>query len=104
MFNDVSLFQTVHFFIVAIVFFKYKTVISKKLQTVHKVPATFKPKPDKSASQIVSGVLYHYLVKLPSKKYAYVTILSQGWKKDKYGSEEHVTVRPQLYALNDKNI
>jgi len=62
------------------------------------------PKPDKVATQIVSGVLYHYLVKTPNNKYAYVTIHSRPWKKEEYGSEEHVTVKPQLYELNDKNI
>lgn len=82
----------------------YKKIITKKLQAAHKVPATFKPKADKYSTQVVSGILYHYLVKLPSKQYAYVTIVDRQWKKAEYGQEEHVTVRPQLYALNDKNI
>jgi len=82
----------------------YKKIISKKLQEVHKVPAKFVPKPVKYASQIVSGTLHHYLVKLPVNKYAYITIVNQGWKKADYGKTEHVTVRPQLYELNDKNI
>jgi hypothetical protein len=81
-----------------------KKIISKKLQSVHQVPTTFNPKPEKTASQIVSGVLFHYLVKLPNQKYAYVTISHQPWKKPQAGNEDHVTVRPQLYALNDKNI
>lgn len=68
------------------------------------MPTTFNPKPEKTASQIVSGVLFHYLVKLPNQKYAYVTISHQPWKKPQAGNEDHVTVRPQLYALNDKNI
>lgn len=76
----------------------------KKLGTVHKVPATFKPKPEKVATQVVSGILYHYLVRLPSKQYAHVTILERQWMKDQYGKEEHVTVRPDLYPLNAKNI
>jgi hypothetical protein len=58
----------------------------------------------RTATQMVSGVLHHYLVKLPVNKYAYITIVNQAWKKGEYGKEEHVTVRPQLYALNDKNI
>jgi len=82
----------------------YKKAITKKLQSVHKVAAKFNPKPQKVSTQIVSGTLYHYLVKLPNKKLAYVTILDRSWKKDLYGNEEHVTVRPQLYNLNDKNI
>ena len=76
----------------------------KKLQAAHKVPATFNPKPEKSATQIVSGTLYHYLVKLPTNKYAYVTIHHRGWKKDHYGKEENVTVRPRVYELTDKEI
>lgn len=49
-------------------------------------------------------MLYHYLVKLPVKKFAYVTIIDRPWKKGEYGKEEHVNVSPQLFALNDKNI
>ena len=56
------------------------------------------------STQLVAGLLYHYLIKLPSKQYAYVTVLDRQWKKEQYGQAEHVTVRPQLYALNDKNI
>jgi len=68
------------------------------------VPATFKPKPKKVSKQLVSGVLYHYLVELPTKKYAYVTIHNQSWKKPLEVKEEHVTIRPKLYELTDKNI
>ncbi|CAF1446271.1 unnamed protein product [Rotaria sordida] len=81
-----------------------KPIISKKLQTVHKVPTKFVPKPSKVATQVVNGFLYHYLVKLPTNKYAYVTVLDRPWEKNKATNEEHVNVRPQLYALNDKNI
>lgn len=65
------------------------------------MPAKFVPKPDKMSTQLVSGLLYHYLVKVPGNKYAYVTILHQGWKKDQYGKQENVSVRPKLYALTE---
>ncbi|CAF0823150.1 unnamed protein product [Rotaria sordida] len=40
-----------------------KPIISKKLQTIHKIPTTFVPKPSKVATQVVNGFLHHYLVK-----------------------------------------
>ncbi|UJR26692.1 hypothetical protein I4U23_008008 [Adineta vaga] len=82
----------------------HKKIISKKLHDLHKVDLKHKIKPAKVASQIVSGVLYHYLIELPTKQYAYVTILSQAWKKSKVLNEQHVTVRPKLYDLKDQNI
>lgn len=81
----------------------YKAIITKKLQKEHKITGKFVPKPEKVATQVVNGALYHYLVKVPANKYAYVTIRHQGWKKDLYGKEDNVNVRPQLYALNEKN-
>ncbi|CAF0931978.1 unnamed protein product [Adineta ricciae] len=85
-------------------FDKHEKIVSKKIHDVHKIQLKTKLKPAKVASQIVSGVLYHYLVELPTKQYAYVTIHSQPWKKSKVLNEQHVTVRPKLYDLNDKNI
>ena len=81
--------------------FQYKKIIAKKLHEQHKVPAKFVPKADKSAVQVVSGTLYHYLVKVPGNKYAFVSIAHQGWKKDHYGKEQNVSIRPQLYALTE---
>ncbi|CAF2607677.1 unnamed protein product [Rotaria sp. Silwood2] len=82
-----------------------KPTIKKKLQSIHKVPTTFNPKPSKVATQVVNGILYHYLVKLPTNKYAYVTVLNRPWNKsNKLANEEHVIVRPELHGLNDKNI
>lgn len=83
---------------------QYKRVIGKKLRETHKVPAGFVPKADRYSTQIVSGILYHFLVKIPSNKYAHVTVNHRGWKKDLYGKDENVNVRPILYDLNDKNI
>jgi hypothetical protein len=79
-------------------------VIAKKLQATHKTPATFKPKPEKFSVQVVSGALYHYLVKIPGDKYAHVTVAHRAWQKSMYGKEDNVSVRPQLYGLNDKEV
>lgn len=58
--------------------------------------------PAKYSTQVVSGILYHYLVQIPSKKYAHVTIAHRPWRKEKAVKEDNVTVREQLYGLNDK--
>ncbi|CAF4383907.1 unnamed protein product, partial [Rotaria magnacalcarata] len=58
----------------------------------------------KYSTQIVNGILYHFLVQIPNNKYAYVTIVSRTWKKPNAPADENVTVREQLYGLNDKNI
>ncbi|CAF0768154.1 unnamed protein product [Adineta ricciae] len=86
------------------IFDDYKKVISKKLQETHNVSKTFNPKPEKFATQAVGGINYLYLVKLPINKYAVVSVHDVIWKKDHYGKEENVRVRPQTYELNDKNI
>ncbi|CAF1191879.1 unnamed protein product [Rotaria magnacalcarata] len=82
----------------------HKVTVSKKLNAVHKVPRSFNPKPAKYSTQIVNGILYHFLVQIPNNKYAYVTIVSRTWKKPNAPADENVTVREQLYGLNDKNI
>ncbi|CAF4522630.1 unnamed protein product, partial [Rotaria sp. Silwood2] len=82
----------------------YKNITFKKLQEVHKIPNSFDLKPEKYSTQIVGGINYLYLIKLPINKYAFVSIHHRIWKKDHYGKEENVHVRPQTYELNDKNI
>jgi hypothetical protein len=55
----------------------------------------------------VTGSLNHYLIKLPINKYAFVTIVVPPGKRNKdanYGSEARVIVKPELFALDDKNI
>ncbi|CAF1124797.1 unnamed protein product [Rotaria sp. Silwood1] len=83
----------------------HKSIISKKLQSVHKVPAKFQLKPSKVATQSAGGILYHYLVKVPKNKYAYVTIHAPpASKSNQLPKEENVNVKPGLYGLKDKNI
>jgi len=53
---------------------------------------------------VVGGINYLYLVKLPTNKYAFVSIHHVAWKKNHYGKEENVQVRSQTYALNDKTV
>ena len=76
----------------------------KKLQTMHNLPATFVPKIAKVAGQSVAGDLTHYLIKVPSNKYAYVTISLPMWDQKLYGKPENVDVRAELYDLNDPNV
>jgi len=47
---------------------------------------------------------YHYLVKLPINKYAFISIYHRAWQKNHYGKEENVRIRPQTYELNDKTV
>jgi hypothetical protein len=84
--------------------FQYKKITLKILQETHNVSKTFDPKPDKFSTQIVGGINYLYLVKLPTNKYAFVSIHHQVWKRDHYGKDENVRVRPQTYELNDKTV
>ncbi|UJR22401.1 hypothetical protein I4U23_025462 [Adineta vaga] len=86
------------------IFDDYKKITLKQLQEVHNVSKAFNPKPEKFATQVVGGINYLFLVKLPINKYAVVSIHHVIWKKDHYGKEENVRVRPQTYELNDKNI
>ncbi|CAF1217196.1 unnamed protein product [Rotaria sp. Silwood1] len=86
------------------IFNDYKNIIFKKLREIHKISNTFDLKPDKFSTQIVGGINYLYLIKLPINKYAFVSIHHRIWRKDHYGKEENVHIRPQTYELNDKNI
>ncbi|CAF0983794.1 unnamed protein product [Adineta steineri] len=86
------------------IFNSHIKIISKKLNAVHKVDKKFKPKPVKVQTQLVSGMLYRYLVQLPNKKYALVTVGVQAWKKSKVLDEKMVNVREKLYDLNDKDL
>ncbi|CAF3526382.1 unnamed protein product [Rotaria sordida] len=87
-----------------VISFIYKNITFKKLQEIHKIPKSFDLKPDKYSKQIVGGINHLYLIKLPINKYAFVSIHHRVWKKDHYGKEENVQIRPQTYELNDKNV
>lgn len=84
--------------------FQYKNITLKKLQEIHKVPDSFVPKPAKFATQVVGGINYLYLVKLPTNKYAFISIHHRAWNKSHYGKEENVQIRTQTYELNDKTV
>ncbi len=101
-FNDVSL--SIGIFSLTIILFQYKKITLKKLQELHKVPKSFNPKPEKFSKQTVGGINYLYLVKLPTNKYAFVSIHDRVWIKGSYGKEENVVVRPQTYELDDKAV
>ena len=68
-------------------------MIAKKLQELYRTPASFVPKPEKFSQQVVGGINYNYLVKLPNSKYAFVSIYHRAWEKDHYGKEKNIQVR-----------
>ena len=76
----------------------------KKLQTMHNLPETFVPTIAKVAGQPVAGFIGHYLIKVPSNQYAYVTISLPHWNQQFDGKPEHVGVRADLYDLDDPNV
>lgn len=69
------------------------------------VPSTFVPKPEKLALETGRDIInYHYLIRLPTNKYAYATIYQRTDILKGSANAPTVNVQGKLYELNDMNI